>query len=464
MLSVTAPLADHARDQGDRLAVADGDTVLSWQELARLVQASAERFRQQGMQVGDRVALRAADGAPSLVAALAVLEVGGIHVPVDHQLAVREVVDLVGEMRPQWVLDLTASPDALLHATGHPVVEDPCGPGASAFIRHSSGTTGRAKGVLLTHDTIMERTRAANAGLGLGPADRVLWCLPMAYHFAVSILLYLRVGAGIVFGQALRAERTAAIACQHRCTMAYLSPWHVARLARLPSRARLPDSLRQAISTTTALPPAIAQDFRTRHGIRIRQALGIIEVGLPFISPGDGGEPAGFVGRPLPEYRIRIVASDGSPCPTGAAGELLIAGPGLFDAYLNPWRPRAEVLDGGFFRTGDRAEQDAQGQVRLLGRLKEVINVGGMKVFPLEVEAVVAGHPDVIACRVRNELDPRTGECVGIEIEARAGCDREVLAQSLMAWCAERLAPLKRPAKYHFIQGLPTTPSGKIRR
>ncbi len=468
---VTDPLATHAAERPGDLAVADGAVRLDWAGLASAVAALGRRLVEQGLSEGDRVALCAPDGAAALVAALAVISVGGVHAPVDHTLAEPEVDSLVTSLRTPWLLRIARDAGveavvsgARLTSTGQARAADPLGAGASAFLRLSSGTTGAAKGVLLGHATIAERVAAANRGLQLGPRDRVLWMLPMAYHFAVSILLYLRYGAALVFGNALRATTTAAIARDHAVTFAYGSPYHIRRLAELPAGHDLPASLQRVVSTTTALDAAAAADFRARHELGVRQGLGIIEVGLPFLSAGEAGERPGELGVPLPDYRVAVLDPSGAPLPPGATGELAIAGPGLLDAYLEPWRPRAHILQDGFFRTGDLVSRDAAGAVRLLGRLKEVINVGGVKVFPLEVEAVLDAHPAVQGSLVRALPDARLGERIHADLELRAGGDQAAVLAELESWCAARLAPLKRPAGFAVVARLERTASGKVKR
>jgi long-chain acyl-CoA synthetase len=468
MLRITDALARHLAQRPDQPAVIDGPLRLSWAQLHDAVSGAARRLAAQGLRPGDRVAVRGHDGAATLVAALAVLAAGGVHAPVDHTLTEPEVTALVAALATPWRLDLErgAAPEGLgdLRTTGQGRTEDPLGPGASAFLRLSSGTTGAAKGVLLSHATLRQRVEAANRGLALGPDDRVLWLLPMAYHFAVSILLYLHHGVTLVFGNALRATGTAAIAREHAVTFAYGSPWHIRRLAELPAGHDLPASLTRVVSTTTALDATAAADFRRRHGRGVHQGLGIIEVGLPFLSPGAEGERPGDLGAPLPDYRVELFDDHGEVVAGDAAGELAIAGPGLFDAYLSPWRPRDVVLHRGFFRTGDRAERSTGGGYRLLGRLKDVINVGGVKVFPLEVESVLDAHPWVVASRVRPGPDARLGEQVVAEVQLHPGHDPAAAHDQLSAWCRDRLAPLKCPAAFQVVERLALTTSGKVVR
>jgi long-chain acyl-CoA synthetase len=468
-MRITDGLDRHAQERPAAVSVVDGAQQLTWAQLVQVVDQLAERLKAQGITPGDRVALRGHDGAATLVLALAVLRMGGVHAPVDHTLADSEIETLINSLQTPWRIDVPrgATVEQVLSLSITPTncerSADPLGPNQSAFLRLSSGTTGAAKGVLISHTSLHERILAANKGLCLTPDDRVLWLLPMAYHFAVSILLYLHYGVTIVFGNALRATGTASIARDNRVTFAYGSPWHIRRLAELPSGHDLPATLRRVVSTTTALDATAAADFRARHGIGVCQGLGIIEVGLPFLSSGAVGEQPGDLGQALPDFRLAVIDEHDVVHQQGE-GELAIAGPGLFDAYLTPWRRRDTVLCQGYFRTGDRAYISATGAMRLLGRIKDVINVGGVKVFPLEVESVLQAHPSVVASRVYAAPDSRLGEQVHAQVQLQPGVMRDTMVKELQAWCSERLAPLKCPADFTIVDQLAMTASGKVRR
>jgi len=468
MPSVTDALDVHALARPDAVALVAGAQRWSWSELRARVDQACSWLSAQGVRPGDRVALCAPDGAAAYCAALAVLRLGAVHVPVDHQSVEVEIAALIDSVQTPWrLLPAPELSSWQLIATAwcdRARAADPLGPGASAFIRYSSGTTGAAKGILLSHASLLERIHCANRGLALGEDDRVLWLLPMAYHFAVSILLYLQYGAAVVFGNSLRATTTAGIARAEQVTFAYGSPYQVRRLEALPAGEDLPRSLRTMVSTTTALDAGAADAFRARHGCTVRQALGIIEVGLPFLSPGAPGEAPGELGQALADVAVRILAPDGQVLPAGSPGELALRAPGMLDAYLAPFRPRAAILQDGYFATGDAAQCDAAGWVRLLGRLKDLINVGGVKVFPLEVEAVLNAHPQVLASRVHGLPEARLGEQVAAQVQLRPEADPAQLIPVLQDWCRARLATLKQPAVIVAVASLPMTGSGKVRR
>jgi long-chain acyl-CoA synthetase len=460
---ITDALSAHAVQRPDALATADARRRLSWAELDSAVAAMSADLIAKGLQVGDRVAVIAPDGVDALVVILAVLRCGAVHAPIDHSLADVEMSAGITLVQATWVLRVHADGHLACDASGLPHVADPLAPEESAFIRLTSGTTGTAKGVLLSHASLIARVRAANRGLNITADDRVLWLLPMAYHVAVSILLYIDVGAAIIFGNRLRSSDTATCAREHQCTLAYASPWHVRRLADLPAGS-LPSTLQRIISTTTALDALAAGDVRKRHGIPVHQALGIIECGLPLFSAGTEQEPVGRF-EVTEGFSARVIAMNGQDAALGSEGELMLAGPGFLDAYLTPWCTRAALLsDGKWFHTGDLARIEPDGAVQLLGRSKDLINVGGYKVFPIEVEAVLDSHPAVVASRVFPIHDARSGEQVAAEVQLTAGSDAESTIATVKAWCSDRLAPLKRPAQLTVVAQLAMTASGKVKR
>jgi long-chain acyl-CoA synthetase len=231
----------------------------------------------------------------------------------------------------------------------------------------------------------------------------------------------------------------------------YGAPFHHAGLAAEPSGRSWPD-LRLAVSTAAALPVATAEAFRARFGISLSQGLGIIEVGLPFLNIVSREKKPGSIGRPLPDYSAEI-----------HDGQLFLRGPGMLDAYLNPWRTRGELLEDGWFRTGDLARVDADGDYFLEGRVHSVINVAGMKCFPEEVEAVLSTHPDVQRVRVIGRPHPKVGAVPVAEI-IPVSADRLPTMMSLASLCRTSLARYKVPVEFRFVESLPLTASGKIKR
>ncbi len=430
-----------------------------------------------------RIGLRAPSGADYIVLALAILKAGACFVPIPGELTASEQDELIARTALHAVLTAKSAEDWRLEAVGGPnlplrggeaegaeILNSNSATSASlplcgeesdletrfavmnaAFIRFSSGTTARSKGVVITHETLLARITAANEGLRIGSEDRVLWVLPMAHHFAVSIILYLYHGATTILAPASDPAVMLRMLCEHEATVMYGSPYHYTMLAGQPDAAVM-RGLRLAVSTAFALTAEVAELFFAKTGKHLTQGMGIIEAGLPILNLEHAGTKPTSIGKPLPAFDVKI-----------EDGELMLRGPGMFDAYLSPWQPQDEVLRDGWLATGDMAEMDEDGCLFLKGRVRSVINVGGMKCFPEEVEAVLRSHPSVEAARVIGRANAALGFVPVAEVVARNEAEPSLVGE-LKKLCQQRLSAYKVPLLFTFVSELPLTASGKLRR
>lgn len=430
-------------------AVLRGGSTTTFRDLEDLSARIAARLRP-----GLRYGLSCPDGADHIAAALGILRAGSCFVPLAPELSAAERANLLREVAVHAVLRHDGDGGFQL---------EPCPASAApwadqlaalepAFIRFTSGTTGDSKGIVISHRSLRDRIRAANAGLGISPADRILWVLPMSHHFAVSIMLYLWHGAAIVLPEGPLAEDVLAAGARHHATVFYAAPFHFESLAGRGAGKWA--SLRLAVSTTASLRPETALRFAKGFGIFPAQALGIIECGLLCVNlPSPEKNPAA-IGRPQPGFEVRL----------DSGSRLLVRGPGFFDAYLSPWKSRSEVLDPqGWFATGDMAEFDDEGRVVLLGRSQAVIGVAGMKFFPEEVEAVLSGHDAVEQARVFGRAHPDFGMVPVAEVVLRTAVPAPS-ALELLSLCRAQLSRHKVPAEIRFVDAIPLTANGKIKR
>jgi long-chain acyl-CoA synthetase len=433
--------------RSDPALIADG-TALSYGELIARAEKMAVRVaKTQAARVG----LDCPNGIEHVVNALGIVRAGKCLVPIASELAPPERARVIRETRLGAVVDAAGNLEEV-SVTGEPgFPEDALERLNPAFIRFSSGTTGRSKGVVLSHQRLWERIEAANGGLAITPTDRVMWVLPMAHHFAVSLMLYLAKGACTVLVRSHLAEDVLGAARTHGGTVLYGAPFHHALLAAEAS-GRVWPGLRLAVSTAAALPLATARGFENRFGVPLSQGLGVIEVGLPLLNLRAAREKPDSVGRPLPGYEVRL-----------REGELHLRGPGMLDAYLSPWRTAAEICPEGWFATGDLARVDAEGDVFIDGRAHSVINVAGLKCFPEEIEAVLGEMPGIAQARVFGRPHPKVGAVpVAQIVPVDPRCPPSVADITLR--CRERLARYKVPVEFAFVESLPLTASGKLRR
>ena len=477
-MKVYETLSKAARQWPERTAIIDSAGAVDYRTLWQEIEVLRSRLIALELKDGQGVGVRARNGRGFIVAALAALGCGAVVMPIHHQMKRDEVAEML-ERAPLCVIigDDTATAPAGEAATELKLLDGtalrfirlsnsqvPLAPNiqSSAFVRFTSGTTGKAKGVVITQEGILDRIRAASTGLGLTAGDTVLWVLPMAYHFYVSILLYLELGATIIVSGDYLAETILDAAWNYKATFLYVTPMHVRMLAADASGRGLPPSLKRVMSVSSRLAPQTAKEFRAKFGVPVSQGYGIIEVGLPIMNVSEAAEHPEAIGRPLPGFEVTLLDEHLKPVPDGTTGQLALRGPGMFAGYLSPPRPLSEVLHDGYFLTGDLAHRDSGGRIVLDGRTSSVIHVAGHKVFPEEVAAVLDVHPAVLRSRVTTRPHPQLGEAVHADIQLRNGQD-ERIREEILAFCRRRLSSHKVPLSIEFVAELDLTPSGKVR-
>jgi long-chain acyl-CoA synthetase len=465
-----------ARNQPDHPAILGpgADAAISYAQLDEAIIQTGQRLRRAGVEPGQCVGLHYPSGSDYVVLNYAAWYCGACVVPVATELSAAERLAVCSEISlshlvsragdAAFVDTLRGGAEVALtrNATLLPIRSRRSHPPGydhvdAAFIRFTSGTTGASKGVVLSHATVRDRIEAANEALRIGPGDRVLWLLSMAYHFTVSIVSYLSFGATIVLPANHFAAAVVETCRRHRTTLIYASPMHWALLADYP-RAEPLETPRLAISTTSALDRQLARRFHQRYGVPLTQALGIIEVGLPCINVDFAAEKCESVGRVLPAFELRLEDTGLGP----ALQAVSFRGKGMLDAYYQPWRTRQQIMPDGWFRTGDVGELDPDGCLFLRGRSSDVISVMGMKFFPQEVENVLTAHPAVAQAGVFSQRDRRSGEVACARVVLRPGLHEDGVADDLRRWCAGRMASYKVPTRIEIVDSLQHTASGKL--
>ncbi|MBK7433245.1 MAG: acyl--CoA ligase [Chitinophagaceae bacterium] len=474
---VYSVLAHAARQWPERPSIYDQWGMMSFGELYAETEILRNQLLESGIRSGMCIGLRSPNGRGFIIGLFAIVGCGAAVMPMSHQLKEQEIDEMIDEAGLHAILEeLNSTPasvqagkliklgavEFLLNFQGIPS-ETPFAPHVAhpAFMRFTSGTTGKSKGVIISHQSVIERIEAANLGLHLGPDDTVVWVLPMAYHFVVSIVLYVRFGAAIAVARDFLARNIIDLTNRFNGSLLYASPVQIRLLANDTGTAMMP-SLKKVISTSAAISLDVCEAFKKRFGINVSQAYGIIEIGLPMMNMEKSAVYPDAVGYPLPGYQVAVLDEDFNPLPSGSIGQLGIRGPGMFDAYLNPPASRESVMKNGYFMTADLASIAADGLVKIEGRSKSVINISGIKVFPEEIEAILEQIPGIKQAYIYSSPHPLLGQVIEGEIVLQE--EAVVDVESVLTYCRKRLSAFKAPQRLKIVESLPMTGSGKIQR
>jgi long-chain acyl-CoA synthetase len=441
--------------QPNNVAFACVDTgySISYTDLIRQVDTVADWLRARGCQPFERCGLHCPEGPEFLVNALAILSAGLAVAPISINVPPQELDRVIGAAGLHWLLGadkkLVRFPFAGFVDTQEDRDYRATNP---AYIRFTSGSTGRRKGVLLGHNSIVDRLTTADTVLRITPHDRVWFRLPMSDHFVVSILLYLSRGAAVVTASTDDSAVLSRLASEFRPTIIYGSPESYSVLIEKLSGDLA--TVRLAICTTTLLAPKTRSAFQSRFQRPLNPALGIIEVGLVTVNQTE--DQPDSIGTPMPGYQVTLLDENGVKVPPGKPGELYVNGPGLLDAYLAPWRPRAQILGSDGYATGDFATMDESGYLRLVGRSKNRLAVNGLHFFCEELEQIINSYPGVQESIVF--IDPTTHD-LSAEIVSQTES-----FQGLADFLRQQLDPRQVPLSFRRVAELPRTPNGKLLR
>ncbi|AVS90890.1 long-chain fatty acid--CoA ligase [Paracidovorax avenae] len=337
-----------------------------------------------------------------------------------------------------------------------------------ALYQYTGGTTGRSKGAVITHRNILATLQMTRDFLQAydGPrrGETILTVLPLYHIFAfmVNFLVFFTFGA-----RNLLVPNPRPIANLRRAFEDFEVDWMsgvdtlYAGLLGEPWFQERPPKLRFAFSGGTALRPSTAQAW-TALVCPILEGYGMTETTcIVSCNPPTGAPRTGSVGLPMPGCQVRIVDADGNDLGVGERGELLVQGPQVAAGYLNSPLDSASTIADGWLRTGDIAQMDADGYVRIVDRKKDMILVSGFNVYPNEVEDVLAAHPGILEAAVVGVPDAATGEAVRAYVVPRGtGLDTEAIER----YCRTQLTAYKVPRQIVFSTQLPKSPVGKILR
>ncbi len=321
----------------------------------------------------------------------------------------------------------------------------------------SSGTTSHPRIVRRNAASLRAVAENVREALALTPDDVIAAAIPMGHSYGVenALLGPLAAGSALLLFDVFDPARLREAFRQSRVSVLPGVPFFFEAIAREPGPR---GGLRLAYSAGAPLPSRVADDFERAFGLRLGQLYGATEIGsVTFADPAAASFRHGSVGSPMNGVRILIQDPAGRLLPPGAEGEVLVRAPSMLDAYLDA---PADLADNAFFRTGDLGRLDEHANLFLSGRLKFIVDVGGLKVNPLEVERVLIEHPDIAECLV---LPLPVSETV-TRLRAIVVPRRTLTPAEVRHFARERLAAHKVPRVIEFREAIPRTPMGKVRR
>jgi acyl-CoA synthetase (AMP-forming)/AMP-acid ligase II len=503
-------MAGAAADRcGDRPAIVDGDTRLTYAELVEEARAFGAALVASGVEAGDRVAIWAPNSAEWVVAALGLSQAGAVLVPVNTRFKGPEATHILSRSRARalvtvtdflgtdYVAMLDAGRAELADVQTIVVVRGPAAPGTepwdgfmargtddearaevdrrrdalgpddAADILFTSGTTGLPKGVVQTHGRTLRVATDWVAMTGLGAADRYLMVNPYFHMFGLKagILASMAAGALMLPEPVFDVDHVLARVADEAVTVLPGPPALYQSILDHPARdGHDLSSLRVAVTGAADIPVELIRRIDDELPFStIITGYGLTEAGTATAtSPGDDIETiATTVGRPRPGFELRIADAKGHDVPAGEPGEVVLRGGSIMAHYLDDPRATAEALSpDGWLRTGDLGVVDDRGCLRIVGRAKDMFIVGGFNAYPAEIESMLLRHADVQQAAVIGVPDERLGEVGMAFVVVRPGATTTGL--DIVSWSRDQMANYKVPRVVEIVDELPLNATGKV--
>ncbi|MDG2012872.1 MAG: AMP-binding protein [Pirellulaceae bacterium] len=476
----------------DHTALVFHDRSISYAQIDRLSQAAADHLQQAGLLPGQRVALMLPNTPAFVVWYYAILRLGAVAVSVSTRLTPREVGYVVSDCGATALITLEdnlndigqeLSEDVTIRVAtgsdgadvdGQPLAVDQqkkstwvdADPDAAALILYTSGTTGFAKGATLSHRNVRTNVCAFNHLCGMQANDRMLLAVPLFHCFGQNALLNsaLNVGATLVLQERFDLNETRRLIQQHQVTQLYGVPMMFQLLHDSCEPGELA-SVNYCFSAAATLPIQVSRAWQQKFAMPIYEGYGLTETS-PFASYNHRVRfVPGSIGTPIDGVEMKIVDSEtGQESALGDLGEIVIRGPNVMLGYWNRPEETAQAIRKGWFHSGDIGRMDEDGFFYIVDRVKDMISIGGVKVFPAEVERVFLDHPGISQIAIVGIPDAVFGEQVVAFIvpeNEQASAESEWL-DDIAGFAKENLSNFKIPRQFFQIDELPRNPSGKI--
>lgn len=463
---------------------ADGQlATLPFGELEARSNRVAHWLVERGFTRGDRLGFFMPNCVEFIDLFLACVKLGVIVVPINVLYREREITHILGDAEPKAVVTTTELAAFLPAGTSQLAVAEVAaiavqgnaapvrlaldGDDAAALV-YTSGTTGRSKGAILTHNNFLANTANLLACWRISATDSYLAVLPLFHVHGLGngIHVWLASGCRMRLVERFDIQRAPELFETFQPTLFFGVPTIYVRLLELPDELaqRVGARMRLFVSGSAPLPAQVLEDFRAKFGHTILERYGMSETLMNISNPYEGERRPGAVGQPLPGISVKVLDPAGEPVAPGEIGELYVRGPNVCAGYWRRPDATAEAFhvapDGRWFRTGDLGELSEDGYYTLRGRRSDLIISGGFNIYPREIEEVLLEQPGIREAAVCGVADARRGELPVAYVVA----DESFAADALEAACRQVLASFKVPRAFIRVDGLPRTALGKVQK
>jgi malonyl-CoA/methylmalonyl-CoA synthetase len=452
---------------------------LTFDEIRDRADRFADALRRRGVGVGDRVALYMANRVEFVDVFLACVRAGFVLVPINVLYREREIAHIVADSEPRLVVT-TSGNEALFPAGSDVAIIDELAgdalrnPGvyqrpsidgdAPVALVYTSGTTGRSKGAVLTHNNLAANATALVACWRITSDDRYLAALPLFHVHGLGngVCSWLLSGCTMRLVERFDASRALEWFEQFAPTLFFGVPTMYVRLLDYPADAAraIGKRMRLFVSGSAPLPPHVLESFRERFGHTILERYGMTETLMLTSNLLEGERRAGTVGYPLPGVSVMVRDSSGTPLDAGEVGEVWVKGPTVFAGYWRNPEATEAAFHEGWFATGDLGEFDPDGCLTLRGRATELIISGGFNIYPREIEELLLEQTGVREAAVIGAPDERRGEVPVAYVVVDSGVDIDALRDR----CTQSLASFKTPRTIIRVDALPRNAMGKLQK
>lgn len=484
-----ALLAPHV-DKKDPFLVAPDGAIVTYEAFLKDVARMAHALVASGVKTGSRVAVQVEKSQAALALYGACLLSGAVFLPLNTAYTAAEVDYFVSDAKPALIVCDPSSVEALTScAKAHGArIEtlDRNGEGSlaslaahmpdafeavtrlpddTAAILYTSGTTGRSKGAVLSHENLLSNALALRDIWQFTSDDRLLHALPIfhVHGLFVATNVILAAGGSMIFLPRFVPEQVSSL-LPSATTMMGVPTFYTRLLGSDTFTRDCTSTIRLFVSGSAPLLPATFAEFEARTGQRILERYGMTETGMITSNPYVGERRAGSVGHPLPGVSVRIADPEtGAVLPQGETGVIEVSGPNVFAGYwCRPELRESEFRTDGYFITGDLGQIDTDGYVFIVGRAKDLIISGGLNVYPKEVETLIDGMDGVVELAVFAIAHPDLGEAVVAAVVAAPGAT--LSAEAIKAGLAGKLAGFKQPKAVFVVEDLPRNTMGKVQK